>query len=537
MWLQFYLENIHFAINLFAGLIFFAVSYLYLDAWIGRKSTKELIRSLGFLSVSLSFVVHGSSLESTLLPQTILEGRLTGLLYSLTHLGGYLLIIFSLLKDRLEHRPKTEGLTKESYNVPGLVVFNNLALPAFSWVILPPLFALITALLYLRRAFWGLEHHLKPIALSFLVLALYEFLSLATLLRTSENVDLYNLAAPFGTVWVIEHLALLLAVLILGKWIYGYLLKQLQTQLMMIFSSAVLTIFLVTTVTFTSLLVNNLKEETLKQLETNTKVLDLALKSKKEQNLSDAQVLAQNPEIKKAISAKTSKVLTDTAQSFLVAKRLASVTIVDGNGQVVARGEDPERVGDSLSDNTLVKRALLNQTSSSIVVQQGVVSPKLIMISAAPISQDPKKQIGAVLVGTTIDNSFIDNVKKASSLEASVYAGDTLSATTLTLADNKSRAVGVKLPDQKIVDQVIKEGKSFKGEAEILNQPFFVSLVPLKDINNQSVGMLFVGEHQTGTLITAGRSIELTFIVAALLLMLSILPATVISKEIAYQLH
>ncbi len=535
MWYQFYLENIHFALNLFAALVFFAVSYLYFDAWMGRRSGKELLKALGFLLLSLSFVVYASLLETTLLPQTLFHGRVTEMLGAIIHLAGFVLIIISLLKDRLEPRPQTQGLTRENYTLP---VFGFGFIPqVFSLTILAPFLALVTAFLYLRRAFWGLEHHLRFIALSFLALTVYEILSLATLLRSSGNVDLYNLVSAFGPIWVAQHLVLLAATLILGKWVFAYLLKQLQTQLMMIFSAAVLVIFLITTVTFTALLVNNLKQETLKQLETNTKVLDLVMQSRREQNLSDAQVLAQDTEIKKAISSKSTKVLSDSSQNFLTAKKLSSVVIVDENGQVLFRGEDPERIGDSLSGDSLVKRALLGQSSSSVVIHQGVVAPQLQIVSAVPIILDRKKNLGAVLVATAVGNEFIDNIKRVSGLEASIYGQDSLAASTLTLADNKTRAIGTKFSDPKIAGQVLKQGKPYLGEAQILNRSYFISLLPLRDINNDSVGMLAVGELQTGTLVAAGKSIELTFIVAALLLMLSILPAAVISRQIAYQLH
>jgi len=61
--------------------------------------------------------------------------------------------------------------------------------------------------------------------------------------------------------------------------------------------------------------------------------------------------------------------------------------------------------------------------------------------------------------------------------------------------------------------------------------------LPLKDVDNNPVGMLFVGKPQVGVLQAAGRSIEMTFLVAVILLVLSIIPAYFISKYLTNQIR
>ena len=51
--LQFFGQNIHFAINLFAALVFFAVFWLYFDAWTNKHDVKVLAKWLGFLLVAI----------------------------------------------------------------------------------------------------------------------------------------------------------------------------------------------------------------------------------------------------------------------------------------------------------------------------------------------------------------------------------------------------------------------------------------------------------------------------------------------------
>src|SRR3990172_7994230 len=118
--------------------------------------------------------------------------------------------------------------------------------------VLFPILGGIVAWLYLRRATVGLERHLKVVTVSFFVLSLSELLSLSSLFVKSTNVGVYQLVAPFGWLWITEHLVMLFGVGMLGKWVWNYLTQRLQPQLFMIFTSMILGIFLLTTTVFTA---------------------------------------------------------------------------------------------------------------------------------------------------------------------------------------------------------------------------------------------------------------------------------------------
>src|SRR5258708_5250520 len=245
-------------------------------------------------------------------------------------------------------------------------------------------------------------------------------------------------------------------------------------------------------------------------------------------------MLAQRPGLIQALVSKSYKDLADLAENYLVSKKESLLVIVDENGQVLARGEDRERVGDSIGSDSLIKQALQGEAKQSVVKSDGVLAPQISIRSAAPVKLKDKT-IGAVMVGSVIDNAFVDGLKKATSLETSVYGADKLSATTLVAAGGKSRFIGLKVADVKVRDQVLGKGQPLLTSVQILNIPYFAAYLPLKDMNNQVVGMLFVGKPQIGVLQSAARSIELTFIIAALLLLFFTIPSYLISKYISYQ--
>lgn len=529
------MENIHFAINLFAALVFFAVGWLYFDAWLGRKTLKEGLKVSGLFLLSISFIIHATYVDSSILTSSLLGNNLNSLLVAATRIPGYIFLIAGILTDPLQPKPGKRAFVP--FATLPVVKFLPLAFP---------ILATAVAFLYLRRATVGLENHLKMVAVAFYVLAIFELISLSETLQNTANVDLYKLVAPFGLFWLLGHAVLVISMLILGRWVYGYLLKRLQSQLFMIFTSVILVIFLLTTITFTALLLKNLQDETLSRLETDVKVLNYAVESKRGENLSDAETLAQDSQVVAAVdtndgsprgeAGKSRKFLSDSVQSFLLSKKKSILVVVSGTGQVLARGEDPERVGNSISDDPLIKRSLLGETASSVVTRDGALGPEVSIRGSTPIKSGDKV-IGAVMTGSTIDNAFVDGVKSATGLEAAVYGDNILSATTLVASDGKSRYIGIKEEGASIKEKVLRKGESYTGSVNLLNTPYFAAYLPLRDVDTNPVGMLFVGKPQVGVLQAAGRSIEMTFLVAVILMVISVFPAYFIAKYLTNQIR
>jgi len=528
MWYQFFLEQAHFAINLFAALVLFAAFWLYFDAWTGKRDTVGITRSLGFLFLSLSFLLYATHVETTIVASSFLNSGLNLVLLPIVRTAGYLLVIISLFLEPIQPKPKhtrAEALVVP----PAVLALSGIGMTPF------PILAAFTGWLYLRRSTVGLEYHLRPVAISFFLLSLAELLGIGVLFQKTVNIDLYNIVAPLGPLWIIEHIIILASFWVMRSWVFTYLFKRLETQLFMIFTIVIVVIYLATTVTFTALLAKNIQDEVLRELSTNVQVLQFGLASRQEETLSTAQVLAQNPQLITALEAKSRAGLGDLVQGYLLSKKQNTLVVVGDAGQVMARGEDRERVGDSLSEDPLVKRALLGESVSSVVTRQGVVAPELSVASATPVKSGAVI-VGAVLAGTTIDSAFVDGLKRSTGLEGSLYADNQLSATTLTTADGSTRPVGIKEEHRDIKTKVLQKGEPFSGGVSFLGRPYFGAYLPIKDLDRNPVGMLFVGKPQFHVLQTAGKSIELTFIIASVLLVFSIVPAYLVAKYLTNQI-
>lgn len=522
MWVQFFLENLRFAISLFAGLVFFAVGWLYLDAWQEKHDKKELFRYLGFFLVAISFLFSATQVESTLIeaPFSAILSNTMATVSVLAKIVGFTLIVVSLLIDPIQPHPDVS-----KFAIAGIFGL-PFALPLSA---VHPLLALFVGFLYFKRATTGLERHLQPIAIAFFMLSISEVFSLGSFFRSTTNVDLYNQVAAFGPIWFARYISLLLATFVLGRWVFSYLLKRFFTQFFMIFTSSILVIFLVTAVVFSGILLGNIRKETFTRLDIDARVLAYAIETKKAQGLSDAQLVAQNSQVVSALG--TRRNLVSLLENLLLSKDQSFLWALDSKGTVLARGEDNEKYGDSVAGDPLVQKALKGEAVTSISARDGAFAPIVTIQAASPI-----KGKGAIVAGTIIDNAFADGIKKATGFEASIYGGNTLSATTFITADGKTRPVGIKEENTQIKSQVLENGKPLTLALKVLGVSYLGAYLPLKNVEEKSVGMIFVGEPQAKVLQTAGASVELTFLVSVILLILSIFPTYFVTKFLTSQI-
>jgi methyl-accepting chemotaxis protein len=249
-----------------------------------------------------------------------------------------------------------------------------------------------------------------------------------------------------------------------------------------------------------------------------------------------AQLVAANQDVEQAILSRDRGLLREVTSSALSTSKNSNLIVVDENSVVLMRAEDPERIGGSLTSEVIVKRALQNQLSSTVSINENALAPIVSIRSAAPVISEGKV-IGAVITGIAIDNAFVDGIKASTKLDTAVYANNIRSATTYLAFDGRSRWIGVTEEDKNVQETVLKQGKLYSGEMSVLNVPYLVTFAPLRDSDQNTIGMLFVGKKHTETLQTVGKTIELTFLISTILLILSIFPAFMIAKSITKQIR
>ena len=185
----------------------------------------------------------------------------------------------------------------------------------------------------------------------------------------------------------------------------------------------------------------------------------------------------------------------------------------------------------------MIARTLVGESVSSATTQEGLLAPQIVISSSVPVKNADEQIVGSVKVGILIDNAFVDGIEKATGLTSSIYGGNQISATTLKLEDNINRRIGLAESNKVVLETVLAKGESYTGSTNLLNSPYFASYLPLKDIDNTPVGMLYVGRAQISVLQIAGNSIQYTFIIAGILWLIAIIPSYLIASYISKQLR
>lgn len=93
------------------------------------------------------------------------------------------------------------------------------------------------------------------------------------------------------------------------------------------------------------------------------------------------------------------------------------------------------------------------------------------------------------------DQEFVDQVSALLGGTATIFQNDTRIATTIRLPDG-SRAIGTKLsgPARQVLFQ---EGKNYRGDLNILGEPYLTAYELIKDPAGKTIGILQVGTKKT----------------------------------------
>ena len=210
------------------------------------------------------------------------------------------------------------------------------------------------------------------------------------------------------------------------------------------------------------------------------------------------------------------------------------LTITNKDGKVLLRASNMELSGDDLSQNELIQ-AVLNRKSpiaaTSIVtakelrketpqleqqayirfVDTPMARPRLdkeetagmLLAAAAPIVDASNNLIGTLYGGILINRNFeiVDKIKQTV-FQDIVYKGKDIGTATIFQDDVRistnvrnidgSRAIGTRIAEE-VYKQVIVKGEPWIGRAYVVNNWYITAYEPIRNINDQIIGILYVG--------------------------------------------
>ncbi|MBI5381468.1 MAG: cache domain-containing protein [Opitutae bacterium] len=214
------------------------------------------------------------------------------------------------------------------------------------------------------------------------------------------------------------------------------------------------------------------------------------LRTLQETNITSARGFAERSDIAAAIGRKDLERLRMLAQTWREDTGVASLTITDPQGVVLARAHS-DKAGDTLA-RASVKQALSGKAANGFEAGD---SGQLILCASQPLIAG-EKVVGAVIAGTeiTTEHRFVERVKAHYRVECTLFQNDTRVSTTL-IKDGQ-RILDTKMDNPTVVAAVLRDGQSFQQENLILGRHFMTAYWPLRDPVGQVAGMWFVGKDR-----------------------------------------
>ncbi|MBI4811072.1 MAG: cache domain-containing protein [Ignavibacteriales bacterium] len=130
-------------------------------------------------------------------------------------------------------------------------------------------------------------------------------------------------------------------------------------------------------------------------------------------------------------------------------------------------------------------------------------SSGMMLKAAVPIFEDNGNFVGVLLAGVLLNRNFeiVDKIKEIVH-EGEIYKGNEIGTATIFQNDLRistnvknqdgTRAIGT-LVSEEVYDEVLNRGRRYVGEAFVVNAWYLSAYEPIRDINNDIIGILYVG--------------------------------------------
>lgn len=552
MWFNFWIQNSHFVIEIFFAFIMLVSVWIFLDSWAIKRETKIFFRSFGFIILTL-----WAFLDAALINLDKFE-----FLKEWLGVIGFGLILLSLIIDPVPVRP--EGIKTSIKNLSIIIGvgfgslisttadIKNITFDFFrnfveiieiivpflkEGVIWQTIFLAIIVFLLHRHYARGLQIEWKFLFRGFLFIFFSSAITILFLWKNSENILIFKSLQDYGIVWIIEHILNFIGAFFIGIWTWGFIRFRIFPQLFISIIAFAFIIFVFTTIIYTGLLLKSVQDDAISNLEINAKIFDLSLRELKNEAILTAKIAAGKSNVREAIKKDEKEALFGALNNLMFENDVDFMAAVNKGGEVLMRAEDKNHFGDSLAEDPVVWRALDGKSVVTAFIEPGATVPQMTIRAASPIidlsDEGNPEIIGATITGFIIDSAFVDGIKKLTGLDVAIFANDIRAATTFSVAE--ARLLGTRETDQRIIDKVLKKSEVFSGTALILNQPFYSAYVPLKDIENTTIGMVFTGRSQISILRSASDIIATTFGIAVFLMIVMVLPIYFLTRFITIQ--
>jgi two-component system NtrC family sensor kinase len=278
--------------------------------------------------------------------------------------------------------------------------------------------------------------------------------------------------------------------------------------------------------------------------------------------------------LKDALLSRNITQTADELRNVQVREGLDFLTLTDEFGNVLLRANNVDLYGDNQSNDELI-RAVLNQkepiSATSIMSADNLrkESPQLaeksyfkfidtpkarareeteetagsVLEAAAPIFDYNHKLIGIMYGGVLLNRNFeiADKIKQTVYQDMKYNGKDIGTATifqddvrisTNVINNDGSRAIGTRVSEE-VYNQVVIRGKPWIGRAYVVNNWYITAYEPIKNVNNEIIGILYVGILEEKYVDIKNQTILIFLAITLLGVLISIMFSYFISSKIS----
>lgn len=513
---EFILDNFSFITNTVSIFVCLLAAWLIWDSTTIKDDNPSIYRVAGFLILMFAFIVKQLFLTSS---------GVTPYLYYLFMSIGLFVIFLGVKQEKINPVPDT----KKMRSVSPLVLLFQLILPLVNVI----LSFTVSFLLY-RRYKKGLVKEYRSLYYAFFLLGISFLFEALLILNISNNVILNQVTKLYGPVWFFGVFFQFVAIMALSVWVYRYLRFRIYPLLFSGISVIVVFISIFSAFVYSLFLLSNAESDFLEQIRINAKSVELNISNAEDGALTTAKLISINESIVKYLDEKdydnlssTTNFLSDTAQD------IDTIVVTDKSGIVVVDTDDELEVGKSINGELLVNRALaFGDSNVSLITEDGVSSPKLKIEAISPVIKNNRDIIGTVKTIVNLDNAYADAIKDQINLDVIIFVDNVRSATTFVDEVSSTRLLSLSETNGLIINKVLEGGEAYLGETEVQNIPYYSAYLPLYDVRQQPVGMIFVGRERSLLTQTTREANYNTFVISLLVALVSMIPAKMLADYI-----
>lgn len=506
----FFFEYVFFIVSIFAILVSVSTAALFLITYQYEKQLRTIWRAAGFFLLAIAFFIY-------IIERKYVDVELIGVFGITLEMIGLFSIykgvraepVLSQLAGKKAKQQKKDkeggGGTSTLFKVLSVLILVALvpinyyfaSYVGSLFLIIAIVFVILTLRIQIER-YQGDEdkavrrQNLWPL-LGYIFL-LFRLVSLVFYRLPEFNVVfLRKMTLEYSVAWQLGALYTLIAFALLGLWAWNYIKLRKFLRQYVVFLAMIIVVSTLGSLVFSLLVFRIVEENNLQLMEQAAETEELIMQDRSNTSVFFAQLMANDATVRSTLQAGSYPELFDRADTYLQQINVDRIRVYTKFGEVVASPTDPRDEGRVFTDDELLSFALLEKRQiQTFDTAPGVLSDVLITRAIHPIISG-EEVIGALEVGYTFDNAFVDFSQSVTGLDATMYTGSRRSATTIYTLDGVSRWVGSEETESRVLEDVLTYGTGYKGVVDRLGVEYYSAYKPVRNVNGDIIGMVSVG--------------------------------------------